>query len=64
MLTIFILLAGIKSDCFGLAIGIVLFMWAIILGGTGSKHKKLNDIDKYADQYHYNDINWLKHKKL
>ena len=46
MLTIFILLAGIKSDCFGLAIGIVLFMWAIILGGTGSKHKKLNDIDK------------------
>lgn len=64
MLTIFILLAGIKANCLGLAIGIILFMWAIILGGSGSKNKKLNDIDRYADQYHCNDINWLRNKKL
>lgn len=64
MLTIFILLAGIKSNCFGLALCIVLFMWAIILGGAGSRRTTTNSIDKYMDEYHSDDINWLKNNKL
>lgn len=62
MFTIFILLAGIMSGEFGLALLIVIFGWMIIISAS-KRNVKTHSIDKYMDE-NYGDINWLENHKL